>query len=240
MEQDPNIMSIDILERCIKFKHATLIQKIWRGYITRLKKVINIIETNINDYNKLIKFYGIFGESLNSNDMKSMKGKCYEIFYTHKSKLFKHVDKVGYDITCLGIKIEHKFGQGMLLTEGGRELKKNITFRCKNSNGSGEMELNRSNTAHLYVLTQRDAIAYVHSNHVLNNLKGKGDLNAIIPKEHVKLLWKNDVNINIKNGEFNLSNLINDIFHCISKSIWENNDWKKELKICLYNIADNL
>ena len=80
MEQDPNIMSIDILERCIKFKHATLIQKIWRGYITRLKKVINIIETNINDYNKLIKFYGIFGESLNSNDMKSMKGKCYEIY----------------------------------------------------------------------------------------------------------------------------------------------------------------
>jgi len=217
-----------------------LIQKIWRGYITRLNTVINLIERDKNDYNKLLKLYDIFGESLNSNDMKSMKGKCYEIFYTYKSKLFKHVDKVGYDIICLGIKIEHKFEQKMLLTNGGREFQKNITFRCKNSNGSGEIKPNRSNTAHLYVLTQRDAIAYVHSNHVLKNLKGKGDLNACIPNKYLKLLWKNDFNINIKNGEFNLSKLINDIFQCISKSIWENKDWKLQLKECLYQIANNL
>ena len=177
---------MDEVEACI------LIHSICRGYITRLRTVLKLIEMDKNDYNKLIKLYDIFGESLNSTDMKSMKGKSYEIFYAHKSKLFKHVDKVGYDITCLGIKIEHKFEQKMLLTDGGRVFQKNITFRCKNSNGSGEIELNRSNTAHLYVLTQRDAIAYSTRDIVIQGLKGKSDLEAKIPSELVNIIWKNN------------------------------------------------
>ena len=52
-----------------------------------------------------------------------MKGKLYEIFFSQKSKLFKHVDLEGHDIVCMGIKIEIKFKQKMLLTDK-RILKK--------------------------------------------------------------------------------------------------------------------
>ena len=38
------------------------------------------------------------------------------------------------------------------------QLKKNIGFRFKNSNGSNEMKLTLSNTASIYVLVQRHAI----------------------------------------------------------------------------------
>jgi len=221
-----------------------VIQRIYRGYIRRLKTVLDLIQDNPNEYSKLLHLYNIFGESLNSNDMKAMKGKIYEIFFSHKSKLFKHVDMIGYDIVCLGIKIEHKFQQKLLLTDVGRDLKTNITFMCKNSRESREMNISRENTAHIYILTQRDAIGYVRGNYVLKNLHGTGDKKAIIPNQYVNLIWKLDNNITISNGVFNLSNIITEIFKCICNSIWKNEDWKEDwkedLKVCLYNIADNL
>ena len=127
----------------------------------------------------------------------------------------------------------------MLLTSG-RNLKKNIEFRIKNSNGSRTIKLNRGNTADIYILIQRDAIAYVKGYNVLKCLHGVGDLDAKIPKNVIDLIWKLDTNITISNGVFNLSNLITDIYKCICNSIWENKDWKENLKICLHNIADNL
>ena len=82
---------------------ATFLQKIYRGYKTRYNTVLKLINDNSNRWNKLIDLYNIFGETLNANDMKFMKGKLYEIFFSEKSKLFKHVDRTGYDILCLGI-----------------------------------------------------------------------------------------------------------------------------------------
>ena len=219
--------------------HAITIQKLFRGRHSRINTVFRIIKDNPIEWNNLIKLYNIFGESLNENDMKFMKGKLYEIFFSQKSKLFKHVDLEGYDILFMGIKIEIKFRQQMLLTSG-RNLKKNIEFRIKNSNGSRTIKLNRGNTADIYILIQRDAIAYVMGYNVLKCLHGVGDLDAKIPKNVIDLIWKLDTNITISNGVFNLSNLITDIYKCICNSIWENKDWKENLKICLHNIADNL
>ena len=79
---------------------ATVLQTIYRGYKARYNTVINLITDNNNEWIKLINLYNIFGETLNANDMKFMKGKLYEIFFSEKSKLFKHVDRTGYDILC--------------------------------------------------------------------------------------------------------------------------------------------
>ena len=54
------------------------------------------------------------------------------------------------------------------------------------------------------------------------------------------LIWKLDNNIAISDGVFNLSSIITDIYKCICNSIWKNKNWKEDLKLCLYNIADNL
>ena len=187
----------------------------------------------------MINLYNIFGETLNANDMKFMKGKLYEIFFSEKSKLFKHVDRTGYDILCLGIKIEIKFKQKMLLTNQ-RNLQTRITFRCKNSNGSNEMSISKENTADIYILLQRDAIGYVKSCDVLRNLQGVGDLDAKIPNQFVNLIWAAPNNIQINNGEFNLSEIITQIYQCICSSLWKGLNWRDELRQCLYNMAYNL
>ena len=67
---------------------AIVIQKIYRGYSSRLKTVIDLIKGNGSEWSKLLLVYDIFGETLNANDMKTMKGKLYEIFFSQKSKLF--------------------------------------------------------------------------------------------------------------------------------------------------------
>ena len=218
---------------------ATVLQTIYRGYKARYNTVINLITDNNNEWIKLINLYNIFGETLNANDMKFMKGKLYEIFFSEKSKLFKHVDRTGYDILCLGIKIEIKFKQKMLLTNQ-RNLQARITFRCKNSNGSNEMSISKENTADIYILLQRDAIGYVKSRDVLRNLQGVGDLDAKIPNQFVNLIWAAPNNIQITNGEFNLSEIITQIYQCICKSVWSNLNWRDELRQCLYNMAYNL
>ena len=218
---------------------ATFLQKIYRGYKVRYNTVLKLINGNSNGWNKLIDLYNIFGETLNANDMKFMKGKLYEIFFSEKSKLFKHVDRTGYDILCLGIKIEIKFKQRMLLTNQ-RNLQRSITFRCKNSNGSSEMYISKKNTADIYILLQRDAVGYVNGTDVLRNLHGVGDLDAKIPNQFVNLIWTAPNNIQINNGEFNLSEIITQIYQCICKSVWSNLNWRNELRQCLYTIADSL
>tara|TARA_B100000405_G_scaffold298276_1_gene255079 strand:- start:247 stop:1086 length:840 start_codon:yes stop_codon:yes gene_type:complete len=218
---------------------ATVLQTIYRGYKARYNTVLKLINGNSNEWNKLIELYNIFGETLNANDMKFMKGKLYEIFFSEKSKLFKHVDRTGYDILCLGIKIEIKFKQKMLLTNQ-RNLQRSITFRCKNSNGSGEMYISKKNTADIYILLQRDAIGYCKGYYVREHLKGTGDLDAKIPNQFVNLIWTAPNNIQINNGEFNLSEIITQIYQCICKSVWSNLNWRNELRQCLYTIADSL
>ena len=218
---------------------TTIIQKYYRRYNARLNTVLRIIQGNKEDWNKLINLYNIFGETLNENDMKFMKGKLYEIFFSEKSKLFKHVDMKGYDILCLGIKIEIKFKQTMLLT-GQRNLQKTITFRCKNSHGSNEMNISKKNTADIYILFQRDAIGYIKGYNVRKRLHGTGDLEAKVPKQYVNPIWSAPNNIQINNGEFNLSGTITQIYQCICKSVWSNLNWRNELRQCLYTIADSL
>ena len=219
---------------------AIIIQKIYRGYNSRLKTVINLIKGNGSEWSKLLLVYDIFGETLNANDMKTMKGKLYEIFFSQKSKLFNHVDRVGYDVICMGIKIEIKFKQTMLLTNK-RNLQKTITFRCKNSNGSNSMNISKGNTAHIYVLLQRDAVGYVRGNDVLKNLHGVGDLDAKIPNNYVNLIWKSEKNIEINNNAyFNLSVIITELYQCICNSIWKDLNWRDELRQCLYSIAYTL
>ena len=98
-----------------------------------------------------------------------------------------------------------------------------------------------NNTSSIYILTQRDAIAYSTRDIVIKGLKGKSDLDAKIPSNLINIVWKNDNNVEIVNSpQINISNIITRIYNCICKSLWNNVDWKQELKICLYNIADNL
>lgn len=217
---------------------SIIIQKYLRSYLDRKKTVILLL--NRLDWSNLIKIYTIFGESLNSNDMKFMKGKLYEIFVATSNSHFIHVDKIGFDIVCFGIKIELKFSQNMLLTNG-RELKKTITFRCKNSNGSQIMNISMSNTASIYALVQRDAIGWVEGYIVKKHLSGSGDLDAKIPKDKIQMLWKKQERIDIINlPQFDLSTMITRIYKCICTSIWNGEDWKDGLKCCLHQIADDL
>lgn len=232
-------ISNEIIDDIItKIDKCIIIQKNIRSYLSRKKIVIDIIKKI--DWKKLLELYNIFGESLNENDMKFMKGKLYELFTVNAHNCFVHIDMTGCDITCLGIKIELKFQQEMLLTKK-RNLKKTITFRCKNSNGSNGAPLSTNNTSSIYILIQRDAIAYVNRHIVINNLRGTSDLDAKIPSDLINIIWKNDNNVEIVNSpQINISNIITKIYNCICKSLWNNLDWKQELKICLYNIADNL
>lgn len=215
-----------------------IIQKNVRGYLSRKALVIRLLREG--DWGKLPIIYSIFGESLNKADMRSMKGKLYELFISIANRYFKHVDQIGYDITCFGIRIEQKFTQNMLLNKK-RELKPYISFRCKNSNGSKKMKLSKLNTASIYILTQRDAIGFVYGYDVLNHLQGSGDLDAKIPSEFVHLLWKKEEQVDTNQGhQIDISDIITKIFTCISYSVWNAEDWKASLKACLYKIADDL
>jgi len=232
----------DLLHRVtlnsINENNIITIQKNIRSYLSRKRTVIDII--NKINWEKLIDLYNIFGESLNENDMKFMKGKLYELFVVNSHNYFVHINITGCDITCLGIKIELKFQQKMLLNKK-RDLKPNITFRCKNSNGSNKTKLSLNNTSSIYILIQRDAIAYVTRYNVLKNLRGTSDLEAKIPSDSINIIWKNDDNVEIVNSpQINISNIITMIYNCICKSLWYNKDYKVELKKCLYEIADNL
>ena len=100
--------------------------------------------------------------------------------------------------------------------------------------------ISKKNTADIYILLQRDAVGYVNGTDVLRNLHGVGDLDAKIPNQFVNLIWTAPNNIQINNGEFNLSEIITQIYQCICKSVWSNLNWRNELRQCLYTIADSL
>lgn len=239
-ESEYHYVSGSPVEEEEKYRIAVIIQKNVRSFLCRKRIVIKILETI--DWSKLIDLYNIFGESLNGNDMKFMKGKLYEIFVSTSHKCFNHVDKIGYDLTCLGIRVEMKFSQYMLLSEKRRDLKKHISFRFKNSNGSNKMNLTLSNTASIYILVQRDAVGWCDGHDVITNIKkNKGDLDVKVPSEKIKIMWKNSKNVEkVDTPAFNLSDIINQIYTCITTSIWKNEDWKIGLKECLKRISDGL
>jgi hypothetical protein len=186
--------------------------------------------------------YSSFGNTLNSNDMKAMKGKAYELFVQNSLPTLEHVDQPGYDLRCreTGVKIEVKSKHDLLLT-GKRNLKKNITFRLKNSNGSNQMSLNEENTADIYILLQQDAIAMTTRESVLANISGTGDLMAKIPKESVELLYQSPEPVQLpENPVVNLPEIIKKIMRCVTVGIWNGSDIREQLKECLHQIADDL
>ena len=54
------------------------------------------------------------------------------------------------------------------------------------------MNISLSNTAAIYILVQRDAIAWIHGYNIRDNVHGTGDLDAKIPGGLLKgkILWK--------------------------------------------------
>ena len=200
-----------------------------------------VILNNIT-WDKLLDVYKTFGETLNANNMKFVKGTIYELFCVLSDENIKYVNKDGYD--CLyknKIKIEIKFTQNMLLTKKNKEIKNIISFRFKNSRGNNKIILDETNTADIYILIQREAIGYVLKNDVITHLKGQKDLDAKIPNKFIKMLYKYDNNINeIDFDIINISKIQYNMLNNILYSIWHELDIKKELKECLYKIADNL
>jgi hypothetical protein len=187
--------------------------------------------------------YRSFGNTLNANDMKAMKGKVYEYLVQNSLPTLEHVDQPGYDLLCreTGVKIEIKSSHDLLLTRNGRELKRNITFRFRNSNGSNRMELTEENTADLYILLQQDAIAITTRENVLSNITGSGDLTAKIPKESVELLYQSPEPVQLpENPVVNLPEIIKKIMRCVTVGIWNGSDIREQLKECLHQIADDL
>jgi hypothetical protein len=195
------------------------------------------------DWSPITRIHRSYGNTLNSNDMKAMKGKVGEFFVQSSLPTLKHVDQPGYDLLCTetGIKIEVKSAHNLLLTREGRRLTRNITFRLKNSNGSNQMELNENNTADIYILLQQDAIAVTTRENVLSNITGSGDLTAKIPNNLIELLYKSDQAIQLpENPPINLPEIIKKIMLCVNISIWNGGDIREQLKQCLHGIADTL
>ena len=199
---------------------------------------------DIGDRWSVIKrLYNSYGNTLNSNDMKAMKGKTNEFFVEASLGNLEHVDKLGYDLVsrATGIKVEVKSCHNLLLTQVGRKLRKNITFRFKNSNGSNKMDINENNTADIYILLQQDAIAMTTREHVLPNIHGSGDLTAKVPSDSIELLYSSPQAVQLpENPIVNLPEIIKKIMKCVTVAIWNDIDIKTQLKNCLYDIADNL
>ena len=120
--------------------YIIIIQKHFRRYFCMKKFVIKILQNT--KWEKLINIYKIYGNSLDTNSMKFIKGYIYEQFICFSNLYFNHIDKNGIDIKYKCIKIECKFEKQMLLTNVERRLKKNISFRFKNSNGSNNIKIN--------------------------------------------------------------------------------------------------
>ena len=134
-EMDEKCKIKDDYNTKINSENIQIIQKKWKDYICRKKiRLNNIIDILKKlEWSKLLKLYEVFGDTLNGNDMKALKGKLYEIFISESSNNFKHVDISGCDIKCLlnNIKIECKFQINMLLTNKSRILKKILIFVLK-------------------------------------------------------------------------------------------------------------
>jgi len=195
------------------------------------------------DWSPITRIPRSYGNTLNSNDMKAMKGKVGEFFVLNSLPTLKHVDQPGYDLLCTetGLKIEVKSQHDLLLQPQHRILSKNVTFKFKNSNGSNQMDLTEQNTADIYILLQQDAIAVTTRENVLCNINGSGDLTAKIPNNLIELLYKSDQAIQLpENPPINLPEIIKKIMLCVNISIWNGGDIREQLKQCLQGIADTL
>ena len=233
-----------------QIKAAQLIQRRYREFNKkeRINKVIDLLKRK--DWSCLYLLCRTFGNTLDKNSMKAIKGRIFEVFIQYCDPDCIHVDESGFDITILGIKIEIKTGKSLLLTNVGGVLKKNVTFRFKNSNGSGKMKISDFNTADIYLLINTAntyAIAYVEKETVLKNIKKEkiGDLDAKIPNEVINVLHigNNEVSKqfnSVKNIELNLDQIFMQIIKSVVNSIWKSQDIKKNLKKCLIDISNNL
>ena len=197
------------------------------------------------DWSPICNIYRTYGRTLNANDMLAMKGKVYEYFVSNSLPSLVHVDQLGYDIQCseTNVKVEVKSSHNLLLTNKRRVLKKTITFRMKNSNGSGEMSLNEENTADIYILVQQDAVAFTTREYVLANMSAPngGDIEAKIPNEYVELLYKADEPVQLpEQPTINLPEIIKSIISCVNVALWNNKDIREQLRNCLHQIADDL
>lgn len=200
------------------------------------------------DWSPICRIFQTYGKTLNSNDMKAMKGKVYEDFISKAIPSFDHVDQIGYDIRCrdTNLKIEVKSGHDSILQKSTRNRhlkKKTITCRMKNSNGSGPMKINEDNTADIYILVQQDAVAFTTREYVLAHMHAEhgGDIEAKIPNEYVELLYRSDEAVQVpENPTINLSEIINRIISCINVAIWNGGDIRSQVRNCLHEIADNL
>ena len=208
--------------------------------LSMMEDLIQIL--NQKDWSKLLVFQQCYGNSLNENCMKALKGKINEIFISESEDDIFHVDENGYDLKYKDIKIECKYSKDLILTGIGRDKKKNTSFRFKNSNGGGKIILNDENTADIYLLIQQDAIAYVMKEDVLSNITGTSDLTAKIPSEKINLIYKSDHSVLLQDGPIllNLPMIIERIMKCVSRSIWDGSDIRESLKNCLISIANEL
>lgn len=213
------------------------------GYSNSLEIMLSKIRAI--DWSPVCRVFQTYGKTLNNNDMKAMKGKVYENFISRALPSFVHVDRVGYDIQCndTNLKIEVKSAHDLLLTKVQRQIKTNINFRMKNSNGSGQMNLNEDNTADIYILVQQDAVAFTTREYVLANMSSPngGDIEAKIPREYIEVLYKADEAVQLpEQPTINLPEIINRIISCVNVAIWEGNDIRSQVRNCLHEIADNL
>lgn len=214
----------------------------------------NSLETMLSriravDWSPVCRIIQTYGGTLNSPDMRAIKGKIYEDFVSKAMPSLDHVDREGYDIQCrdTNMKIEVKSAHHLLLTKVQRQLKTNITFRLKNSNGSGQINLNEDNTADIYILIQQDAVAFTTREYVLANMSSPngGDIDAKIPQEYIELLYKADEALQVPeqpniNLSINLPEIINLIISCVNVAIWNGGDIRSQVRNCLHEIADNL
>ena len=211
-----------------------------------IEKVVEILKSI--DWKVLESVYNTFGNSLNSNDMKNLKGKVYEIFVTHSHVSLLHVDKIGYDIiTINGVKIEIKTSINMFRNLGQKStsLKKTIGFRFKNSNGSNKIKIDQSNTADIYILIQSAGtvgIGYILVDVLKKNIPDQnGDLDAKIPNEFINMLYLNDKESTPPEEIIvNIPNIINRLLNTSIQSIWSGININKALSEELHKLGDEL
>ena len=196
------------------------------------------------DWTLIYKIYPTYGNTLNENTMKPMKGRVAEFFVQRSLPTLEFVDAIGYDLICneTNVKIEVKSEHDLLLTPKRRDLKAHITFTFKNSRGDNAMTLDETNTADIYVLLQQDAIAITTRDQVCAYLKvHRADIKARIPNDYIDLLYRTPQAVQLpEEPAVNLPDIIKSIMLCVNSCIWNGGDIREQLSECLHNIAYNI
>ena len=196
------------------------------------------------DWTPIHRIYPTYGNTLNENSMKTMKGRIAELFVQKSLPTLDHVDQTGYDLICneTNVKIEVKSQHNLLLTPGNREIRDIIKFRFKNSRGNNRMTLDETNTADIYVLLQQDAIGITTREFVLGHRREVSDgIDARIPNDYIELLYQTDEAVQLpEEPVVNLPDIIKSIMLCVNSCIWNGEDIREQLRKCLHDIADTL